>query len=108
MTRYCLAEPDFALLRQVEVYAAGPAAIAQRDELGGAVFGEAFSTDEVPDIDPVATEAIVGALYSLYQRINRTRGPAALPEDAPHLTYVTLAPMLGAERACEVANCDGR
>lgn len=106
--RYYLAEPDFARLRQVEVYAAGPEAIAQRDRVGTEIFGEAITPDGVPEVDPIAAEAIVGAVYSLQLDLIRGKGVEVLPEFAPLVTYVTLAPMLGPERACEVANGDGR
>ncbi len=107
-TRFFFAEPEFAYLRQVEVYAAGLDAIAQRDAVGRQIFAEAISIEDVPEVDRVTGEAIVGASYAIYFdwiRKNRSRD---LPELAPLLAYINLAPLLGAERACEIANSDGR
>jgi AcrR family transcriptional regulator len=101
------AEPELAHLRQVAVYAAGPDAIAHRDAVGTEIFREMLSGAEALEVDPVAREAVVGALYSVIHRQIRTQGAASAPELAPLLTYIALAPFIGAERACEVANGDG-
>lgn len=105
---FLAAEPAFAYLRELEVYAAGPEAIALRDETGERILGEMLAGDDVPDVDPIYFEAIEGAVYSVLHDRLRGSGPASLLDAAPLLTYVALAPILGAERACEVANDDGR
>src|SRR5262249_44837799 len=102
-TRFFAAEPDFARLRQVEVYAAGTAAIAARDEIGAQILREAAGDAELADIHPIAQQAIVGAVYSVYYEWITNRGTDSLPELAPLLAYVILAPFIGAERAGEVA-----
>lgn len=99
-------EPDFAALRTTAVYAAGPTAIAQRNKSGGTVaaliLGPTFG--DVPELSRLTLRAIEGAIYgTIYERV-RTRGPASLPDLAPLLTYVALAPVLGADRACAVAD----
>ncbi|HEY0317046.1 MAG TPA: TetR/AcrR family transcriptional regulator [Solirubrobacterales bacterium] len=107
---FLASEPDFARLRMVEVYAAGPQAIAQRDTAGlqflGPLLGPAF--EDSPKVPKIVVEAIVGAIYSsVYDHVRA--GPVeTLPEIAPLLTYLALAPFLGAEQACEVANGDAR
>ncbi len=104
------AEPAFAQLRIVAIYGAGPEAIAQRDaggvELLGALLGPAF--DDSPEVDPIVLEMIVGAIYgTIYDRL-RAGGAETLPKLAPLLTYLALAPFLGAEQACAIANGNGR
>ena len=104
---FFVAEPDLARLREVAVYAAGPEAIAQRDKVGTQIFGEIFTETEGPDVDPMTRDAVVGALYSVMHRRIRMEGTESMPEIAPLMTFITLAPLLGAEQACEVANGDG-
>jgi hypothetical protein len=43
----------------------------------------------------------------IYDQVKRG-GAESMQEIAPLATYITLAPFVGAERACEVANGDGR
>lgn len=105
---FLAAEPAFAYLRELEVYAAGPEAIVLRDGTGERILAEMLSGEDVPEIDPIYFEAIEGAAYSVLHDRLRAGGPAGLLDAAPLLTYVALAPILGAERACEVANEDGR
>ena len=53
-------------------------------------------------------EAIGGAIYSMiYDQIKRG-GAENMQEVAPLASYITLAPFIGAEQACTVANSDGR
>jgi AcrR family transcriptional regulator len=104
---YFAAEPEFAILRSVEVYAAGPEALALRDVSGAEVFAAMLVGSDAPDPGPLVFEAILGAVHAVLQDTVRRRGPEELPDVAPLLTYVALAPLLGAKRACEVANRDG-
>lgn len=107
---FLAAEPDFARLRAVAVYAAGREAIALRNDGGTAmlrtVLGPAF--EDTPDVPELTLEALVGAIYgAIFDRL-ADDGPDALPEVAPLLTYLALAPFLGGETACAVATGDGR
>jgi AcrR family transcriptional regulator len=107
---FLAAEPAFARLRMVAIYGAGPKAIAQRDasgaELFGTLLGPAF--EDSPEIDPIVLEMTVGAIYgAIYDRL-RAGGAETLPKLAPLLSYLALAPFLGAEEACAVANGHGR
>jgi AcrR family transcriptional regulator len=101
---FMAAEPVFARLREVEVYAVGPEAVAQRDRARGEVVRMLASVaDGAEDFRPLAVEATLGAFQSLlYGRIaeGRLRGLAEVP---PIVTYLALAPQLGAEEAWEVA-----
>ncbi len=61
-----------------------------------------------PDASPVAAEAIGGAIYSMIYDQVRRGATESMQEIAPLATYVTLAPFIGVEEACAVANGDGR
>jgi AcrR family transcriptional regulator len=102
-TRYFAAEPDFARLRQVEVYAAGTAAIAARDATAVELLQAATGDAEVASVHPVARQAILGAVHSVYYERITNRGTEGLAELAPLLAFVILAPFIGAEHASEVA-----
>ena len=110
MCGFMAAEPGFAHLRAVEVYAAGPAALEMRDATGQELL-EALTAprfEGAPEVEPIVLEAISGAIYSLVYDQVRTAGPRSLPEIVPLATYIALAPLIGAEEACAVANGDGR
>lgn len=100
---FLAAEPDFARLISVDVYAAGPRALERRAQalqrakrfIAGA---------EAPGPVPIAAEAILSALYSLIAEHVRRRGAKSLEELPPLATYMALAPFIGAEDACAVAN----
>lgn len=98
---FAAAEPEFAWLCVVEVLAAGPRALARRDEAMRRFgdFLEESRTDGGPAVPPVMTEVVVGGLYEvIYARI--LAGEAAtLPQLAPDVLYVWLAPFVGTARA---------
>jgi AcrR family transcriptional regulator len=102
------AEPEFAALRSVEVYAAGPEAIRQRDATGEAILAETLARGGPAEINPLVAEAIVGATYSVMHDRVREQGAESLLESPPFLTYVALVPFVGPEQACAIANGDGR
>jgi len=110
MCGFLAAEPEFAVLRTVEVYAAGPRAIELRDRLGDEFLAAlvALPFDDLPQPEPLVLEAIAGAVYGLLYRQVRASGTESIPALAPLLTYIALAPFLGPDRACEVANGDRR
>jgi AcrR family transcriptional regulator len=106
---FLAAEPAFARIRLVAVYAAGPRAIVQRDRAGIQLLRDVLSrTENSPDVEEITLEAIVGAIYRALHDQIRSGGTETLPEAAPLATYLALAPLLGAEQACEIANSDGR
>jgi AcrR family transcriptional regulator len=104
MFAFFAAEPAFARLAIVEVFAAGEQALAQREQMLGAL--EVFLApgfELVPGLDPIVAEAIGGATNALvYARI-RAGGVERLGELAPMATYLTLSPFIGAEEAAAVA-----
>jgi AcrR family transcriptional regulator len=109
MFAFCAAEPEYTRLGAVDVYAAGRRALEQRDGVMNTMEGLLVpGFERKPDVTPIAAEAIGGAIYSMiYDQVKRS-GAESMQEIAPLATYVTLAPFLGAEEACAVANSDGR
>ena len=105
------AEPDFASLRMVDVYAAGPEAIGSRDVIGRQIVGSLLlpaAEHGGVELSGVVLEATVGALLGVFFEAIRKGKTADLPRLAPFLTYFTLAPFVGAEEACEVATSRDR
>ena len=106
---FLASRPALARLVTAEVYAAGPAAVARRAEAVealGKLIGEGY--ERSPQTPRIATEMIAGGVYTLTYRRIRDSGPESLPGLAPLCTYIALAPFIGAEEACRVANGDGR
>jgi AcrR family transcriptional regulator len=109
LCNFLASRPALAKLVMMEVYAAGSTAIERRAEALrpiGDLSEEGFS--RAPDTPPIVAEAIAGGVYTLAYRQIRDRGPRALPALAPICTYIALAPFLGAEEACVVANGSGQ
>jgi AcrR family transcriptional regulator len=109
MFSFCAAEPEYTTLGAVDVYAAGKRALEQRDRVMEgmeALLVPGF--ERKPDASPIAAEAIGGAIYSMIYDQVKQDGAGSIPEVAPLATYITLAPFIGAEEACAVANGDGR
>ncbi|MGA8744636.1 MAG: TetR/AcrR family transcriptional regulator [Solirubrobacterales bacterium] len=105
MCSYLVAEPSFARLAAVDVYAVGPEALARRDRVidsMSSMLAPAYT--ENPAVPKIAGEAIGGAIYALLRDRIRNGGPQRLPEDIPLFIYITLAPFLGPEEATLVAN----
>lgn len=99
---FLAAEPDFARLISVDVYAAGPRALERRAQ--ALQRAKRFLADAPgPGPVPIAAEAILSALYSLIAEHVRRRGAESLDELTPLATYMALAPFTGAEEACAVA-----
>ncbi len=109
MFAFCAAEPEYTRLGAVDVYAAGKRALEQRDQVMEGM--EALLVpgyQRKPDVSPIAAEAIGGAIYSMiYDQVKRS-GAETMQEIVPLAAYVTLAPFIGAEEACAVANGEKR
>ncbi len=105
------AEPDFASLRMVDVYAAGPEAIAARNATGHEIVKSLLRpASENGGVAPsgLVLEATVGALLGVFFEAIHNGKAADLPRLAPFLTYFTLAPFVGAEEAAAVATSRDR
>lgn len=110
MCGFLASEPAFAALRTVDVYGAGPAAIASRDEVGRRLVGAllAPATKAGVHATDLMIEASAGAVYGvMFEGVWRGK-TADLPRLAPFLTYFALAPFIGAEDALAVATSRGR
>jgi AcrR family transcriptional regulator len=106
---YFVAEPAMAELALVGVYGAGPQALARRDRVIDALAEMlAPGFEENPEAPPVSAEAAGAAVYALMREQVRREGPQSLASVVPLATYITLVPFVGAERACAVANGEGR
>jgi AcrR family transcriptional regulator len=105
---FLAAEPDFAWLRNIGVYSAGPAALAIRNRSGSQLLDALLEPilADLSELPTVPLEATLGAIFGvLYTEVLAGR-TAQLPEAAPLLTYLALAPMIGTGRAAEVATAD--
>ena len=76
--------------------------VEQAAERFGAVLDGGYA--ERPDAGAIVGEAVRGSVAALiYQEIRR-RGPERLYEVAGVASFVALAPFVGADRACALAN----
>jgi AcrR family transcriptional regulator len=104
---YLASEPAHARLALVETLAASPDAILVRQRAMEAF--RVFLTPgtmlaEAPPGGPeLVPEAIAGGIWQVLHHCIESGSAATLPEIAPQLTYFSLAPFLGAERAAEAA-----
>ena len=105
MCSYLVAEPAYARLAAIDAYAVGPEGLARRDRVidsMSSMLAPAYA--ENPTVPKIASEAIGGAVFALLRDRILTSGPQRLPEDIPLAIYITLAPFVGPEEACAVAN----
>lgn len=108
MTDFLAANPSFARLALVEIFSGTTRALERRDHtIEGLVGFLNPGYERSPKTPAIAAEAIGGAVYELLYRRVRGGGTESLPQLAPLMTYVALAPFLGAEAACAVANGGG-
>jgi AcrR family transcriptional regulator len=104
MFLYGISEPEYAQLGAVEMYAAGKAALEQREKVTEqfeALLGPGYEL--APQVPAITAEAIGGALYALFYDHVKDKGPERLAELVPWAVYVTLTPFIGAEEAYAVA-----
>lgn len=99
------AEPLWARIAMVDVLTAGQSGIEHRDR-SLALFEETLGpgAEQAPTASPLAVEAIGGAVHSLIYEQIRRRGAEHLLQILPAVTFVALAPFVGAEEAIAVAN----
>lgn len=103
---YLASEPAHAHLTLVDTFAASPEAIAIRSAAMDAfrVYlapGFPIAGERAPQ--PIAAEAIVGGIWQVLHHYIESDSAAELPSVAAQLTYFTLLPFLGTERAAEAA-----
>jgi AcrR family transcriptional regulator len=107
LLEYLASEPDHAKLSLVQMYAAGPQAIAVRDTSMRAFSSYLQSGPEpagaLSQEPAVIAEAIVGGIWQVLYDYIEQDSAAALPGAGPQLTCFALAPYLGAARAAAAA-----
>jgi AcrR family transcriptional regulator len=109
MVDFLATHPDFAQLAYIEIFSGTKKALERRDRTIEALLHYlAAGYERAPEVPAIAAEAIGGAVYELTYRRMRSAGTESLPAIAPLMSYVPLAPFVGAEEACEVANGGGR
>jgi len=99
--------PTRAQLGGVGVWATSPAGFELRARgmaLFSALLDEGFR--QYPDTNPVAGEAIGASVDALLFSWLRHESAERLYEIAPTGTFITLAPFVGTERACQLANSE--
>jgi AcrR family transcriptional regulator len=106
---YLTAEPALARLALVEVYGAGPEALARRDRVIDSL-AEMLTRgfQENPEASAVSAEASAATVYALMREQVQKEGPQSLSGIVPLATYISLVPFAGPEQACAVANGGGR
>ncbi|MFC0532781.1 hypothetical protein [Phytohabitans kaempferiae] len=100
------AEPAFAALAVVEVFAAGPKALAGRRQLLASYvdfFAAAPRREGQPEVPRVAVEAVIAGVYGVIFDHVSTGRAAELPTRLPELSYVVLAPFIGPRAAAEAS-----
>jgi AcrR family transcriptional regulator len=104
LTAFFAGEPAFARAIFVESLVAGADVGDVREQYTNLTAGLILSGgDELPGSSPVVTEAIAGAIFELlHHEVCRGR-TARLSELVPHLTFIALAPYIGAVSAVKVA-----
>ncbi len=97
--------PAISHLRLVECYAAGPAAIRRAEEITRSFtifYEEGYRyRPEARTLPRLTTQAVAGASFELIQRLAARGETALMPSLLPRLTYVCIAPFMGAPAATE-------
>jgi AcrR family transcriptional regulator len=98
--------PALAYLRLVECYAAGPAAIRRAEEITRSFtifFEEGYGVrPEAGTLPRLTSQAISGAVFEMIQRHASRHEVGVVPSLLPQLTYIVIAPFVGAEAAIEI------
>jgi AcrR family transcriptional regulator len=105
--RFLAMRPALARIGFLEVYAAGPEALALREtelQLFTAALEPGYGTaGSTSPPDKVVSEAIAGGIYQLMREFVLHHGPEGLLTLAPDATFAALAPFIGAAAAAIVA-----
>ncbi len=108
---FLASEPAHARMTMVETFAASPRAIATRANAMMSFRGYLAPGLELAGahvaVPEVTTEAIVGGVWQVLHHYVEKDAAASLPGLAPQLTYLALAPFLGAGRAADTALTGG-
>lgn len=101
---FLAAEPEWAHMAMVDIFAAGARARARRDRTIRLFTSLVEPGRELaPEVEPIVVEALGGAVYSLmYSRICHA-GAQKLPEILPAAVFLLLAPFVGNPAAATLA-----
>jgi AcrR family transcriptional regulator len=107
---FLASEPDYARLQAVEVYSAGPEALAHRDRAWEEIIEELVPAGPIVERTEAAVLALhasSGGVYALiYERVRRGELESLLGLP-PLLTYLMLSPLIGPDEAVAVAASSG-
>jgi AcrR family transcriptional regulator len=102
---YLVLEQPFARFGGVGVQSGSPMIVDVRDQLvAGAHAFLAEGYRRYPGVEPIVSEAIGATIDALVFDALLSNGIRRLYELAPTATYVALAPFVGADEACTIAN----
>ena len=100
------ANPEFAHVRLVDCYTAGPVAVDHMEQLRGAAgvfLQEGFRFRRQAGVLPtLCVEAITGAVFELVRRDLAAGDGAIVPRRLPQLTFVAIAPFTGPRVAARI------
>jgi AcrR family transcriptional regulator len=104
LLQHIAADPIFARLGFFEILTGGPAAINQAEATLDA-FALMFAPghEQHPHTPAVVSEAIAGGIWNIIQHEIGHGRTEQLPQLAPELTYITLTPYIGPQRAAQIA-----
>lgn len=98
--------PTISHLRLVECYSAGPEAVRRAEEITRSftIFIEEGYRQraEAATLPRMCSQAIAGAIFEIIQRDVADRQLAGLAARLPQLTYLAIAPFMGAEAAIAI------
>jgi AcrR family transcriptional regulator len=101
--------PAAAKLGGMDVFSAGPAALARQDRTQDSFAALLYPGFQAyPSAAPIAVESIGGAISALVFQQLRRAGPERLYEVCPTAIYLALGPFLGIAEATAIANEDWR
>lgn len=101
---YLVLERPFAQFGGVAVHGGSPLVVEVRDQLTTAGFAFTEGYRNFPHVKPIVGEAIAASIDAmLFDHVSR-RDRDRLYELAPTATYLALAPFVGIDEACAIAN----
>jgi AcrR family transcriptional regulator len=102
---YTAVQPAWANLGYVAIFSAGVRALERGDRAVAAFHGAlADGFTLAPETPLIAAEAIGGAVHALMYEHVRSRGAERMTALAPTATFLALAPFIGTDAACAIAN----
>jgi AcrR family transcriptional regulator len=104
MMRYFAARPAYAQTIATGVFAMGQRAVDLVVELAREVATKLTAGAPNPPSSGLAREGIEGAIWHMIYCHTTNGGTGALPELSDYLTYVVLAPYLGADQAAQLVS----